>query len=216
MMDELDRFEQLVIDALARVHQSYYSTVYNNVESFKAALYGRQGKFVDDDFERYGERVFCYEFYHQLRLLIDAERKEDERKGNPHLLSGTQLQGEVEKWQILGLLERFGLERLSKEFVPDFLMHSPGNVTSHPFVIEVKCINNLTANAMLYDLEKINEFLSSYNYQRGLFISINSDYGYLKDIIGSITHKIGRLTARDRIKVICKHDQNAKHNIYQL
>jgi hypothetical protein len=210
-MADIDRFEELIIDALSNVSQSYYSTVYENIVSFKAALNGKQGQFDDTSFERYGERVFCYEFYHQLRLLIDFERTK-----NSSFLNGTLLQGEVKKWQISGLLDRFGLDELSKEFVPDFLMHSPGDATSHPYVIEVKCIANLSPDALLYDLEKLNEFITSYHYKRGLFISVNSHYEYLMDIISSLSRNIDRMKSRSNIKVFCKHAQDSEIEIYQL
>ena len=49
-MEELDIFESLVIEALAHVPQLYYGTVYRNIDSFRMALSGRQGRFNDNDF----------------------------------------------------------------------------------------------------------------------------------------------------------------------
>ena len=210
-MHELNRFEELVITALYNVSQLYYATVYRNIESFRMALHGRQGRFMDNDFERYGERVFCYEFYHQLRKLIDRERTE-----NPDFLLGTELQGEVDKFQILGLIERFGLTSLSREFIPDFLMHSPGNAYNHPFVIEVKCTRNLSPQALIKDLEKINEFITRYSYQRGLFITINSNKDEIIALLKGLSKRIESLEGKDRIKVIQKDNQDSDYNIIQL
>lgn len=210
-MEELDIFESFVIDALEHVHQSYYETVYRNIDSFRAALSGRQGRFTENDFFRYGERVFCYEFYHQLRVLIDGYRGT-----NPNFLSGAELQGEVEKMQILGLIERFKLVSLSREFVPDFLMHSPGNVDSHPFVIEVKCIRELTPQAVIYDLSKIDELITNYRYQRGLFISVNSQFPEFNETIGKLRPEIDGLAGRNRIKILQKTNQITDCNIISL
>jgi hypothetical protein len=210
-MDELNRFEQLVVIALSNVSQLYYSTVYKNIESFKVALYGRQGRFVENDFERYGERVFCYEFYHQLRNLIV-----NERILNPDFLLEAELQGEVDKFQIMGLIDRFGLTSLSREFIPDFLMHSPGNANNHPYVIEVKCTGNLTPRAVLKDLEKINEFITRYSYQRGLFITINSNVDEIVELLKSLSRRIDSMEGKDRIKVIQKDNQDSGCNIIQL
>lgn len=210
-MDELDRFQQLIIEALSNVSQSYYTTVYRNADSFREALEGRQGEFVDDDFERYSERVFCYEFYHQLRKMID-----EERVNSPAFMRNAELQGEVEKMNIIGLIERFGIESLSKEFIPDFLMHSPGDVISHPMVIEVKSVNNLSASALLYDLEKLDEFITRYNYQRGLFISVNAETEYILRLIDRQSENISRIEARDRIIIIIKQNQESEPIIYRI
>lgn len=210
-MDELNRFEQLVIIALSNVSQLYYSTVYRNIDSFRVAFHGRQGRFMENDFERYGERVFCYEFYHQLRKLIDTERI-----ANPDFLLGAELQGEVDKFQIMGLIDRFGLTSLSREFIPDFLMHSPGSADNHPCVIEVKCTGNLTPRAILKDFEKINEFISRYSYQRGLFITINSNVDDIIVILKGLLKRIDSMEGKDRIKVIQKDNQDSKCKIIQL
>ena len=210
-MNELDIFELLVVDALGNVHQSYYETVYRNIDSFRAALSSRQGRFAENDFFRYGERVFCYEFYHQLRVLIDNYRTEHTK-----FLSGAELQGEVEKMQILGLIERFQLASLSREFVPDFLMHSPGNAELHPFVLEVKCISELSSYAIFHDLEKLDEFITRYRYQRGLFISVNSQFPEFNETIGKLRPEIDGLAGRNRIKILQKTNQNTDCNIISL
>lgn len=210
-MEELDIFESLVIEALAHVPQSYYGTVYRNIDSFRMALSGRQGRFNDNDFVKYGERVFCYELYHQLKSLIDRYRRD-----SPQFLAGTELQGEVDKMQILGLIERFGLTGLSREFVPDFLMHSPGNADNHPFVIEVKCVRGLSPFAIIRDLEKLDEFIIRYRYQRGLFITVNSENEEILATVERLKAKILQLAGIDRIKILQKDNQNSRCNIIPL
>ena len=64
-MDELNQFEQIILTALMNVEQSYYQTTYQNIQNFKNALKHRVGRVIKNDFERYGERVFCYELYHR-------------------------------------------------------------------------------------------------------------------------------------------------------
>lgn len=210
-MDELDIFENLVTYALSEVDNSYYLTTYYNIQNFRNALQYRAGRIRGNDFDRYGERVFCYEFYHQLRKLIDSERNE-----NPEFLQGALLQGEVEKMQILQLIERFGLYRLSGEYAPDFLMHTPGNANHHPFVIEVKCENDVNPNKVLLDLRKLNEFVTRYNYQRAIFLTVNTESVYIENLLQGLNNRILELEGRNRIKVICKTNQETEHRIWQL
>lgn len=210
-MEELNQFEQMILNALGSVHQSYYQTTYQNIQAFRNALQYRIGRIVEDDFHRFGERVFCYEFYHQLRILID-----NAKLVNQNFLNGAILQGEVEKMQIIELIEILGLHPLDGEYTPDFLMHSPGNADSHPFVIEVKCEHDITKGKILDDLNKINQFITRYNYQRGVFITTNSQPDYIAEKIDELTGRIQELDGRDRIKVICKLNQNAEPQIWQL
>jgi hypothetical protein len=210
-MEELDLFEELVIQSLDAVENSYYQTTYHNIQTFRQAFANRLGRIDNNNFERYGERVFCYEFYHQLRILID-----NVRQNNLTFLEGTKLQAEVHKMQILELNQKLGLNPLSGEFAPDFLMHSPGNANSHPFAIEVKCEHNLSAEKIFKDLEKLNEFTMSYNYDRGLFIAINVDNNLIQERINSLQPRINTLQGRNRIKIISKENQQAQHHIWQL
>lgn len=210
-MEELNVFENLIIEALSNVDQSYYQTTYNNIQNFRHALANRNGRFFNNDFERFGERVFCYEFYHQLRNLI-----ENERNKTSHFLNGTLLQAEVEKMQIIELVERFGLRILRGRMSPDFLMHSPGNASSHPFVIEVKCENELSSRKLFFDLEKIDQFITRYNYQRGIFLAINVNNELIQSRIDELQDEINQLKGKNSIKIISKEHQQAQHHIWQL
>lgn len=210
-MNELDRFESFIINSLDNVENSYYYTTYANVENFRHALWYRNGRFIENDFERFGERVFCYEFYHQLRKLIDQEKI-----NNPNFLNGALLQGEVEKMQIIELIQRFQLRNLTGQLSPDFLMHSPGNANSHPYVIEVKCERNLSARKMLIDIEKIDQFVTQYNYDRGVFLAINANSELIQENINRIQNYVNQLQGRNRIKIISKENQQTPHNIWQL
>lgn len=227
-MEELTQFENLLIEALANVHQSYYSTTYHNIQSFRAALQHRVGRFDGDNFERYGERVFCYEFYHQLRILIDSEREK-----NPEFLKDTLLQGEVEKMQIMELVDSLGLENMDGEYSPDFLMHSPGNAKSHPFVIEVKCESDISSNKVLNDINKLIQFITKFKYERGVFISVNCSPKRIQKIIEELKLD-AEILEQDkgdrkllveilpeekdirRISIICKESQESETIIWKI
>ena len=210
-MNEIERFKELVFLALSNVDESYYRTTYNNIENFKMAFFNRMGRMRGNNFERYGERVFCYEFYHQLRKLIDAEREE-----NGQFLNEAKLQAEVQKMQIIELEQSLGLNPMSGEFAPDFLMHSPGNANSHPFVIEVKCEHDISSRKIFRDLLKLNEFIIKYNYICGIFLSVNSSNEYISTLLEELEPKIQGLQGRGSIIVINKQEQNINHNVWQL
>lgn len=198
-MNELDRFFQIFVESLDEIPQSYFYTLYQNFEGLNAFLANR-GKFNGEDFERYNERVFCYELYHQLRKKLDIE--------GPNFLNNTTLQGEVKKVQVKQFVERLGLEGLSKEFIPDFLMHSSGSTDNHYFVLEVKCHPDVSSDEILSDLRKINEFITNYRYERGIFLSINAHRENLANRLGKILDEAKELVF-PKISVVCKQDHDA-------
>lgn len=210
-MEELDLFESFIIKALSNVEDSYFRTTYQDIENFSGALRNRRGRLIDNNFERYGERVFCYEFYHQMRILIDNERAE-----NPNFLGESKLQAEVEKMQIIELAQRLGLQQLNSEYAPDFLMHTPGNANLHPFVIEVKCEPNISWEKVFNDLNKLDQFVTQYNYQRGIFLSIHTQDEYIGNILDMHYREIETLNGRNRIKVINKSNEFSNPIIWQL
>lgn len=87
--------------------------------------------------EKYFERPFAYEFYHQLRKLIDNDDVD---------FGGPVIQAEVDK-------------RYQHYFkngkIPDFIMHVP-NTRQNLAVIEFKLATNL--GSLEYDFEKLVEF----------------------------------------------------------
>lgn len=99
----------------------------------------------------YRERVYCYELYHQLRLLWPPQ-------------SGYSLSGEVDK-SGHPLIRGNGLDR-SK---PDFLVHVPGDMAGNYAVIEVKPIC-ASANRVLEDIEILSKFVTYAQYDRALFL----------------------------------------------
>jgi hypothetical protein len=111
------------------------------------------------------ERVFCYEFYHQLRC----------RMANDQRLT---LHGEIDK-------------RGHKDFRvghnPDFVLHVPETHTYNAIVIEVKgkLTNQSSINAAKYDIEKLLLFVNQNNYQAGVFILFNHDLAELSNRIGT-------------------------------
>ena len=209
-MNELDRFFQLFINSLQDVHQSYYETVYANLSALRGA-FPSSSRFRDNDFIKFSERVFCYELYHHLRKKYD-----EEKVVNPLFLGNAKIQGELQKTQITELLRHYGLRRLTRDFIPDILVHTPGNAEYHPFIIEVKCMPDVSRSEIWYDIDKINQFITKFRYLRGVFLSVNTQVEYLNNIIVNLSPGIERLDGCEGIRVVCKPSQNTTPTIWGM
>jgi|SRR3989344_1439722 len=87
----------------------------------------------------YRERVYCYELYHQLRLLLPKDSR--------YVLSG-----EVDK-SGHPLIRNNSMDNTK----PDFLIHSPGNMQNNLLVMEVKPVN-AQRNGIKKDLKTLTAF----------------------------------------------------------
>ncbi len=203
----------MFFECLQEINSSYYETVYESLENFRYVL-SRRGIFTDDgDFIRYGERIFCYELYHQLRMKLDEEIKE-----KPDFLQGAVLQGELKKCHIDGLAKHLNLVDLNAEYTPDFIIHTPSSDFYHAYIIEVKCLwdernENISITNVWEDLDKINQFISRFNYKRGIFLAINTNPDYLKHILERLSEgyeisneikKLKDLDEIEKVNIICK------------
>lgn len=99
----------------------------------------------------YRERVYCYELYHQMRLLWPKD-------------SQFFLNGEVDKMNHEKLAEA-GLAGLK----PDFLVHIPGNWNGNHIVMEVKSAN-VSPKGLSQDIHSLNGFMTKGNYGRALLL----------------------------------------------
>lgn len=100
------------------------------------------------------ERVYCYELYHQLRLIWPEESK-------------FILHGELDK------VAHPYLSSLNINQKPDFLVHEPGSMNNNCIVMEIK--KHTTADiAILNDFKKIEKFITKVGYSRGVFLMFGS------------------------------------------
>lgn len=99
----------------------------------------------------YRERVYCYELYHQMRLLWP--------KKTPFYLNG-----EVDK-AAHPILKKLGADYAK----PDLLIHQPGYMTGNHAVIEVKA-PGVCRDAMQGDLKKLSLFKRKVCYQRAIYL----------------------------------------------
>lgn len=203
-MIEISKLDFVVINALNRITESYYATIFNDIRSFEAVFKNRTGEIIGESFYRYSERVFCYELYHQLRIEIDNNVND--------LFKGVLVQGEVKKMNIVSLLNKIGLDAFEKDFIPDILIHNPPDKTNQLCAIEVKTINNLNEEQVSKDLKKLNTYCESLNYENAYFICVNTSPKHIENILESIDCN----NYCNKIKVICKENHDVNPKIWQI
>ncbi len=217
MEEDLETFHNLFIKCLDLVEDDYYKTTYQNIEKYYQEIENfdedmkNRLDFEENHFHRYGERVFCYELYHQLRIKLD-----EIIDNNANFLNGAKLQGEFAKWQHEQLLHNFDLEMLSNEFIPDFLLHKAGGFVNHFYVIEVKSNPNLSPSSLLADLKKLNQFITKFRYKRGIFLAINISPSDINRMIEKKSEEIKKLKGKAAIAVITKEKKDTAESITYL
>ena len=124
-------------------------------------IYFEQNTIINEK-TKYGERVFCYEFYHQLRL-----HQED--------FKDLTISGEAVK-------SNFQFNNLGNNKTPDILIHNFGTINNNEVVIEVKTSKN--KDSVLQGLKKdfltLDLFTESIHtkidYKIGIYLLINFDF----------------------------------------
>jgi len=147
-----------------------FSQIDYSVTGLNAAPVGRLAK------EKYLERPFAYEFYHQLRKLIDCGKVN---------FGGPIIQAEVDK-------------RYQHYFkhgkIPDFIIHIP-NTKRNLAVIEFKLASNLSD--VEGDFEKLGEFrkMLKYQYLVQVIIGNNSSLESVREGIRQLSSTNGEKIA---------------------
>jgi hypothetical protein len=156
-----EQFIPLLIEALYRVPQKFYRHELWRMPGWLEALEQIKDQNEQDrlrDFlDRYGERVFCYELYYQLRNLIGEQYPEyEEHIEDPEAVL---FQAELKKNQIIDIMDYFpgAREPLDKAYIPDFLLHSPGNFRHQEVIIEVKSDPHVSETEIKDDCELIKK-----------------------------------------------------------
>jgi hypothetical protein len=134
---------RVIAEAAARVHPSYLKIV---------TTYDLDG------ITR--EKVFCYELYHQMRLILGE-------------ITGITLNGEIDK------SGHHNFESHHQKN-PDFVFHVPGEWKENSVVVEVKGGID-RRNKIQEDFEKLLTFTNLYGYKAGVFLLYNHHKEELKN-----------------------------------
>ena len=131
------RFLALLAEATARIHPHYFQLPTAGAEE---AIYR--------------ERVYCYELYHQLRVLLDREKH----------LARYALSGEIDKRG----------HHIIRPCIPDFVLHVPGQM-DNLVVIEVKPVSG-EPKGIQKDVSSLAHFVSPLvRYQLGVELVYGDD-----------------------------------------
>lgn len=219
-------FLKLFRQALERVDGLYYGMTwwsdsmlnhYANTEGNPRREFLQEGaelqEIIKEYLNRYDERVFCYELYHQVRSLMDEYMEK-----HPDLILPFHFQAELRKEQISELVKKhFEVEALDHTYIPDFLLHSPGNFEYQGLVIEVKSAPDLQFAPIQADLLKIQEFITRYKYQKGIFLVVNNSEERMHRLLSDHQRWIAQeLPDRSRILFLCKEHPAKKLSEWNL
>jgi len=106
---------------------------------------------IDGGDNVYRERVYCYELYHQLRILWPVE-------------TDFYLNGELDK-SAHPILRELGADYAK----PDLLIHRPGHMSGNHAIIEVK--SSMAQGAgIAKDLNTLALFKSKVGYKRAIYL----------------------------------------------
>ena len=129
-----DRFIKLLVDATARIPPAY----------FQLPVAGKEDPI-------YRERVYCYELYHQLRMLLEAA------------------DDDVRYYALSGEIDKQG-HPVIRACSPDFVFHLPGDMNANIAVVEVKPANG-NIEGIRKDLETLSDFVSeTIGYRLGIHL----------------------------------------------
>lgn len=123
------------------------------------------------------ERVYCYEFYHQLRNALGDDFR-------------YKLDGEVDKEGHPLIRPKLGPKK------PDFIVHVPGEMNKNLVVIEVKPVTvKDRINKLRDDLKTLRRFIESAKYYRAImFVYGNGEHDLPESIrseVESLQEKCG-------------------------
>jgi hypothetical protein len=151
----------------------------------------------------YGERAFCYELYHQLRIILE----------NVFYSDKPILHGELKKETLKESTKKhFKIKSLNKEYIPDFLLHSPGDFENQEVVMEVKTRPKLQANHLISDIIKLDEFIAIYEFNMGIFLAVNVSMDILRNKLRNHADRLQHVTKASKIHIISAENSE---NVFQ-
>ena len=185
MDEKVESFVEMIEDSLENVGDEYYkiTTTYESSGIVR-------------------ERVFCYELYHQMRLVQSARG-----------LTDVQIHGEIDK------SGHIAFDRNARKN-PDFVFHIPSMMQGNAIVVEVKGkIEGNYQEGVYKDIVTLSKFTNNKHYYHSGILII---YNYTYD---EFLHNIGEFLKNqlqenkfptDKIIIICKKSKSIPSVIKKL
>ena len=185
MDEKVESFVEMIKDSLENVGDEYYkiTTTYESSGIVR-------------------ERVFCYELYHQMRLVQSARG-----------LTDVQIHGEIDK------SGHIAFDRNARKN-PDFVFHIPSMMQGNAIVVEVKGkIEGNYQEGVYKDIVTLSKFTNNkHYYHSGVLIIYNYNYDEFLRKIGEFL--MNRLQENkvltDKIIIICKQSKGITSVIKKL
>lgn len=190
-MDDFQIFISFIETALLKIEREYFQTQYDQFYAIRHRLESF-GNYHDHQFVRHSERGFAYELYFHLRIQINEYRVAND------FFTDYYLQGEIKKMNVDEVLSIFDYQRLEGSFIPDMLFHIPSQ-DANAFVIEIKAQPVLEESEILYDLDKLSQFLRRVNYRKAAFIAVNIAPENITESIRNNRESIQALFTEERL-----------------
>ncbi|MFP3257669.1 MAG: hypothetical protein RXO36_07705 [Candidatus Nanopusillus acidilobi] len=136
------------------------------------------------------ERIFSYEFYHQMRTLQESNKYKF-----------------LKRLKIIVEAERIKTDKKDEKELylkqPDIIIHIPGSNENNLLVIEIKRIES--RENIIEDLKKLKSFINKLNYKYGISL-----------IFGEISNENGNIwnPIKNKIKEKDSNDDNLKLSDY--
>ena len=185
MDKKIESFIQLITDSLEKVEDEYYrlTTTYKPMGIVR-------------------ERVFCYELYHQMRL-IQSQRE----------LNDIQIHGEIDK------SGHFEFDKDAQKN-PDFVFHVPGMMEGNAIVVEVKGkLEGTYQDGICKDIGTLSKFTDNrYYYRLGVLIIYNYNLEEFRKKMGQFFKEElqKKQIATDKIVILCKKSKSVALEIRKL
>lgn len=197
-MADATAFLDLLRDSLGEIGSDYYGRDYFSDETLRDLgidIADPRLPALRSHLRRFGERVFCYQLYHRLQVRLEEIEFRD---------GGPILQGELKKSEIHAILDLIpdDVKPLNKEFVPDFLYHSPVNFDHQEVVIEVKANPEVGFPDLREDLHKLSQFTVRYHYWVGILLIVNNDPSRIRKLFEANLDQLRDVELPEKIRVL--------------
>lgn len=173
---------------MATNSRNYLDWVHEAIDHISPAYYKLKTTYSSAGIIR--ERIFCYELYHQMRLIQTK-----------HDLGGLVLNGEIDK------RGHDNFARIDQKN-PDFVFHLPGSMAENAIVIEVKGTIANGTDGIKKDLDTLTSFVKNYNYQIGVLIVFNHSLRELAEKCSPAFEEFKEIEKeiKERIFILCKKE----------
>ena len=135
------------------------------------------------------ERIFSYEFYHQMRKLQETNYYKF-LKESTLIIEGERIKRDIKKQ-------------------PDFIIHKPGTNESNYLVIEIKKIKS-SYYSIAHDLTKLNEYINEKKYKYGISLIFGEIFNENDTIWNSIKNEIKEEDSKNNNLKLSDYIKNQK------